>query len=98
MTGKMKSILIEAEEIINGKRQEDYGSPEDSFSNIAELWTAYLGTELGAVDVAHMMILLKVARNTNKTKRDNAVDIAGYAGCLELMSGSIHNVDDFDKR
>jgi hypothetical protein len=89
---KVKSILIEAEEIINGRRQSDYGPPENSFRMIARLWSAYLGINIRATDVAHLMMLLKIARNTQKYKRDNATDIAGYAGCLEKIEESKHNV------
>lgn len=32
------------------------------------------------------MIALKMAREMNKSKRDNLVDIAGYAGVLEKLS------------
>ena len=56
------AVLKEAEEIVNGRREGEYGSPEDSFRAIADLWGAYLGREILPVDVAMMMTLLKVAR------------------------------------
>jgi len=34
-------ILAEADKIINGERQEQYGKPEDAFESIASLWNAY---------------------------------------------------------
>lgn len=37
-----KSVLMEAESIINGQRRQDYGSVTESFSNVASLWTEYL--------------------------------------------------------
>lgn len=36
-------------------------------------------TEFAEEDVADMMILFKMARDMNKAKRDNLVDICGYA-------------------
>lgn len=37
-------------------------------------------------DVAHMMILLKVARTINTPyNEDNPVDIAGYARCIQMI-------------
>jgi len=78
-------ILTEAIETVYG-RDGTYGSPEDNFATIAGFWNEYLragGVEdpnLQPIDVAYMMILLKVSRASNgEYKRDNDVDIAGYA-------------------
>lgn len=86
-----EEILKEALKCVNGEREQQYGSPEDSFMAIAELWTVYLEhgcvEDNGAVllhpeDVAAMMALLKIARIcTGKYKGDNWVDLAGYAAC-----------------
>ena len=73
-------ILDKAKTIINGERQGTYGHAEDSFGVIAKLWSAFLGKELSSADVANMMILMKVARNSSGVyKDDNWVDICGYA-------------------
>lgn len=77
----MIDILEEAAEIISGARQEQYGSPEDSFQKIADFWSTYLDHPISAQDVSLMMVMLKVARvpDGNKASRDTMVDIAGYA-------------------
>ena len=73
-------ILDKAKTIINGERQGTYGHAEDSFGVIAKLWSAFLGKELSSADVANMMILIKVARNSSGVyKDDNWIDICGYA-------------------
>ena len=82
-------ILKEAERCIMTDRQSDYGSPEDNFQRIANLWNAYLAPAggdmerpLAAVDVAMMMALLKVARQRgNPGHKDSYVDLAGYSAC-----------------
>ena len=75
-------VLAAANRIVNGEREEQYNSPEQSFSRIAALWSAYLGAEISAVDVACMMSLLKIARvQTGSGKADNWIDLAGYAAC-----------------
>jgi hypothetical protein len=67
---------------VNGEREQQYNSPERSFEKIASLWSAYLGAEISAVDVASMMALLKIARvKTGSGKADNWIDLAGYAAC-----------------
>ena len=82
-----ESICQEAQRIQGGDRQQDYGSPAKNFQDIADLWSAYLKTsldvevDLKARDVAHMSILMKISRNVHKPKRDNWVDMAGYAQC-----------------
>ena len=36
-----REILAEAEKCVCGDREQDYGSPEDNFKAIAELWQVY---------------------------------------------------------
>lgn len=45
------SIVEEAQKIVSGKRQEDYGSINDSFQRIAGLWSAYTGFTIDKYDV-----------------------------------------------
>ena len=78
-----KECLDKAAECVLKDRQNQYGKPEDSFSMIAGMWTAYLGRLVSAHDVAAMMALLKIARfRANPWHLDNAVDLAGYAACM----------------
>lgn len=72
-------VLDKAAEVVY-ERPDTHGKPEDSFSKIARLWAAFLGTAVTPEDVANMMILLKVARNSKgHYHEDNYTDIAGYA-------------------
>lgn len=86
------ALLQEAIKITAQDRNAAYGKPEDNFANIAAYWNTYLTTlpkqgnilPLTPQDVAHLMILMKMARlNTNPSHRDSLVDIAGYAACGE---------------
>ncbi len=74
-----ESILQEAERLVNGDRQQSYGDAYDSFDRIAKMWSAYKGIKITPKDVASMMILMKVSRSVTSSKRDNWVDVAGYA-------------------
>lgn len=79
-----EDILKEAATIVNGTRQQTYGEPEDNFGTIAQMWEAYLGVPISAMDVSMMMVLLKVARVSGRpdlTTIDNFIDICGYAAC-----------------
>ena len=86
---ELGKTLMDALEIINGERQDQYGNPEDSFALIAEYWSVYLhqrpnlGKSLNAKDVAHLMMLFKLARCSGQQfKRDNYVDICGYSSIV----------------
>lgn len=84
-------ILHAAEKCVCGQREQDYGTPEDNFETIAELWETYLrracvdeagGVYIDANDVAIMMALLKIARiAAGGGKADSWIDLAGYAAC-----------------
>ena len=91
MTSK-NDILDKAKTIINGERRGTYGEAEDSFSIIAQMWTAYLGKEIKSEDVANMMILMKVARNSSGVyKDDNWIDICGYAALGGEIQSKFNN-------
>lgn len=83
------SVLDEAKACVCGPRRRDYGTPDENFGRIADLWNVHLKDKLAKPmtpgDVAMMMILLKVARQANSPKRDNLVDIAGYAQCASEL-------------
>jgi len=76
-----ESVLQEAIRITQGDRQASYGTPADDFARTAAMWSAIKGVEFTAREVAAFMICVKLSRQTHQNKRDNWVDIAGYAGC-----------------
>jgi hypothetical protein len=87
------SILIEANNLINGQRQNDYGDKTANFSRIADGWNLVLkdklipGKAITPQEVALCMIQLKVARLcASPLHRDSALDIAGYIGCLDILN------------
>lgn len=75
-------ILTTASGIVSKNRQSSDAAPEDSFGNIAALWSAHLDRPISSADVAVMMGLVKIARiKTNPAHPDNWIDLAGYAAC-----------------
>lgn len=76
---KASELLREAAELINGDRAQAYGPPEESFQNIAKVWSVWLDKTITPYDVSMMMVLLKVMRGKGSFHRDNHVDICGYA-------------------
>lgn len=77
-----KQILENAIQTVCQDRRDKHGQIGDNFGLIADLWSAYIGASVTAVDVAMMMGMLKMARiKTGKYTQDNFVDLAGYAAC-----------------
>lgn len=85
---KAHEIATEAARLVSGDRQRTHGDKAVNFTNIARLWTAYLDNRadpcaaLSPLDVAHLMVLLKVARTQlGAVNPDDWTDMAGYAAC-----------------
>jgi hypothetical protein len=84
-TASQPNILEEALAVTSGDRNDSYGHPLPNHLAIAGFWSLILGITVTPRQVALCMIGLKLARETHKAKRDNLVDIAGYARALELI-------------
>lgn len=77
-------LLETAKNIVNGARQNNYGSPENCFQTIADFWNMYIINKKSCLvspkDVAVMMILMKISRLCNDINHEDSwIDIAGYA-------------------
>lgn len=82
---KDKSILEEAQQLVGGSRQRDYGHPRENLDRIARIWSVILSTEVTPRQVALCMVGLKLARDVNTPKRDNLVDAVGYLLTVEMV-------------
>lgn len=88
---KPASVAIEAHAAVYGDRQDDYGHPREDFTRTAIIWTGLLqhklaeGSYIEAEDIARCQIGVKLARDVHSPKRDNRVDMAGYAITLDRL-------------
>lgn len=78
-----KSILKEAEEIRKGSRNSDYGDAVDNFNRIAQMASLMTGTELTPRQCVAVHIATKLSRESYRHKRDNLVDLCGYADIMQ---------------
>lgn len=78
-----KSILSEAQEIVGGIRHSDYGDSRESFGRVASIASVMTGKELAPEDCCAVLMAVKLVRESFAHKRDNLVDLCGYA---ELMN------------
>lgn len=79
------TVTEEARGLVYGARNDDYGHPLDDFGRTAAMWSAILGAAVTAEQVALCMIAVKISRQCNRNKRDNLVDICGYAETLDMV-------------
>lgn len=86
-------ILTEARRIVSTDRNVLNGNPEDNFHYIALGWSASLQARglltkeqfLTEGDVARLMVVFKMMRDSNASHRDNRTDAVGYTCCLERV-------------
>jgi len=90
---KKESVAQEAQRLVNGVRDQQYGLPHLNWGDTVEMMNAYLhgrgllprDKSLDAQDGAMLMVCVKLSRQANKRQRDNLVDIAGYALVTERI-------------
>lgn len=67
-------------------REQAYGHPLDTYTPTAAMWEEILGVRVTPEKLMLCMIAAKIGREMRNHKRDNIVDIAGYAKCYDEIS------------
>lgn len=87
------NVLQEADRLVSGARRTTYGSPQLNWRAITDVWNVFLRAKLRdhcvitPRDACMLMVLMKTIREgTGLPKRDNLIDIAGYARCAEIIA------------
>lgn len=81
-----ETILQEAQRLVCGARDQDYGHPLDDFGKVSGMAMALWGRGPQTPEEhAIYMVLVKIAREVNRPKRDNRVDGAGYFATLDMI-------------
>ena len=80
-----QSILSEAEEIVNGSRNSDYGDAKESFERVATIASVMTRKELAPEDCCAVLMAVKLVRESFAHRRDNLVDLCGYAELLNRL-------------
>ena len=78
-----ESILIEAERLVNGDRNESYGPPWVDYGRTVEIFAAITSIDLTVEQAIMFMVAMKLSRQAHLAKRDNLVDACGYLACLQ---------------
>ena len=83
-------ILADASALIDGDRDRQHGNRKANHTQVAGLWSAFLGVQVTPVDAAIMLALLKIARiQVGAPNRDNFVDACGYISIAGEMADII---------
>lgn len=84
-TDPENSILSEAQGLVHGDRNNDYGHPYLDYKRTTEIFKAWTGIELTPSQGAMFMVCVKLSRLGHKWKRDSVVDAAGYLEVLRMI-------------
>jgi hypothetical protein len=83
--GPIETILDEAKRLVANDRGADYGHPSDAYAPVGRIWGAILKIpDIPPATVCLMMAAMKIGRHSVRRKRDNLVDVAGYARTVEM--------------
>ncbi len=88
---KKETVSQEADRLTGSDRVEAYGHPKINFDDIARMWTVILrdilkpGAKISLTHVGLCNVATKICRHIAHPKRDNLVDMAGYANTIEAV-------------
>jgi hypothetical protein len=72
-------------DLVQVDRRRDYDHPLDCCSRIAKTWEAVLGIDITPEQVALCLAGMKIARESHRPKKDNRLDLAGYAWVIDQV-------------
>ena len=79
----LDDILKEADAIVHGPRNDDYGHPIDDYKRVVDIFRILSGVDLHPDEGALFMVAVKLGRLAHNyaagtVHRDSLVDAAGY--------------------
>lgn len=80
-----ETVVEEAQRLVYGPRADDYGDALEEAEKVAAGWSILIGAPVSPEMYPRCMAWLKLVRQTNRAKRDNLVDQAGYAAVEEKI-------------
>jgi hypothetical protein len=75
----IEDILSEAGRLVGGDRNDSYGDGVVEWNKIADIFSTMTGKKITASEAVLLIMVMKLVREAHKPKRDNLVDLCGYA-------------------
>jgi hypothetical protein len=89
---KNTSLLLQAEKIVNGDRDEQYGNPSQAFQEYSNILKTTFDIDLTPEQICKVQMAIKLGRLKYKFKQDSLLDLIGYSEILNRLS-TPHHID-----
>lgn len=86
------SLLLQAEKIVNGDRDEQYGNPSQAFQEYSNILKTTFDIDLTPEQICKVQMAIKLGRLKYKFKQDSLLDLIGYSEILNRLS-TPHHID-----
>ena len=83
---KAQAALEQASSLINGPRQEAYGSPHENFERLAIRISQIIKAPVTKRQAAQILVELKLARLANGYQEDSVIDAIAYLALMMELS------------
>lgn len=79
------SLLMQAERVVNGDRNEQYGDPNIAFQEYADILSTTFDIHLTPEQICKVQMAIKLGRLKYKFKEDSLLDLMGYSEILNRL-------------
>lgn len=83
---KAQAALDQASSLINGPRQEAYGSPHENFERLAIRISQIIKAPVTKRQAAQILVELKLSRLANGYQEDSVIDAIAYLALMMELS------------
>lgn len=83
---KAQAALEQASSLINGPRQEAYGSPSENFEQLAIRISQIVKAPVTKRQAAQIMVDMKLARLAHSFQEDSVIDAIAYLALMMELS------------
>ena len=80
------SLLLQAEQIVNGDRNDQYGDPNIAFQEYSNILKTTFDIDLTPEQICKVQMAIKLGRLKYKYKHDSLLDLIGYSEILNRLS------------
>ena len=79
------SLLLQADKVVNGDRNEQYGDAKQAFNEYSEILKTTFNISLSPEEICKVMMAIKLGRLKYKFKEDSLLDLMGYSEILNRL-------------